>query len=95
VIGTQITLAPRLVSIFDPTRYITADDPPFFIEHGTQDMTVPYLQSVVFADALYKILGKKKVTIHLLEGVAHLGPEYSATKNLDEIFAFLDKYIKN
>ena len=35
-----------------PIRYVTADDPPFLIIHGTKDMTVPFDQSERLHQAL-------------------------------------------
>lgn len=37
-----------------PITYVTKDDPPFLIVHGTADNTVPFDQAVRFHDALKK-----------------------------------------
>jgi acetyl esterase/lipase len=95
VIGKYIINAQAEVKAFNPETYITKDDPPFFIQHGSKDPLIPYLQSVVFANALYKVLGKDKVSFELLEGAGHGSPQFSDPENLDKVFAFLDKYLKN
>ncbi len=95
VIGQPILQAAKLVRAFNPVSYISTDDPPFFIEHGTKDMTVPYLQSTVFAESLSKAIGADKVHLRLLEGAAHEDAAFRDAGNLDLIFAFLDKYVKN
>jgi acetyl esterase/lipase len=95
VIGKQITHGESEVKAFNPETYITKDDPPFFIQHGSKDPLIPYLQSIVFADALYKVLGKEKVNFELLEGEGHGGPQFNDPKNLEKVFVFLDKYLKN
>jgi len=95
VIGKHIIYAAGEVKAFNPETYITKDDPPFLIQHGSKDPLIPYLQSVAFADALYKVLGKEKVNFELLEGEGHGGPQFNDPKNLEKIFAFLDKYLKN
>lgn len=95
IIGKHIIHAAAEVKAFNPETYITKDDPPFFIQHGSKDPLIPYLQSVVFADALYKIIGKEKVNFELLEGEGHGGPQFNDPKNLEKIFAFLDKHLKN
>ncbi len=95
MIDKKITQAVEEVKAVNPTTYISVDDPPFFIEHGTRDMIVPYLQSTVFADSIYKVLGPDKVQLRLLEGAAHDDPEFKNPNNLNLVFAFLDKYIKN
>ena len=39
----------------DPISYVTKDDSPFLIVHGTKDMAVPYNQSVILNAALNKV----------------------------------------
>ena len=64
--GKKITEAHDLVKRANPATYITKDDPPFFIQHGTIDPLVPTEQSVDFAKDLIQVLGKEKVTLKLL-----------------------------
>jgi hypothetical protein len=40
------------------------------------------------------VLGKQKVTLHLLEGAQHGGEEFETPENLQIVFAFLDKILK-
>ncbi len=95
VIGKNIKDAPDEVKAFTPETYISADDPPFFIQHGTKDIIGPYLQSIHLAEALAGVIGKEKVTLELLLNAGHGGMEFFQPKNLQKVFAFLDKYIKN
>ena len=95
VLGKKITEIPDKVKEANPETYITQDDPPFFIEHGTKDHLVPTQQSTNFAAKLKPVLGNEKVTLHLLEGAKHGGPEFSTTENLNLVFEFLDRYLKN
>jgi acetyl esterase/lipase len=94
LVGKKITDAFDLVKRANPATYITKDDPPFFIEHGTLDHLVPTEQSIDFATALEKILGKEKVTLKLLEGAGHGTPQFGTKENLDSVFNFLDKLLK-
>ncbi len=94
LIGRKITDNPDLVAPTNPETYITSDDPPFFIEHGTQDNLVPTQQSVAFAERLTKELGPEKVTLELLDGAGHGGPAFETPDNLAKVFRFLDKYLK-
>jgi len=94
VIGELITSVPDKVKAFNPSTYITKDDPPFFIQHGTKDPLIPYLQSSQFAYNLYSVLGKDKISFELLEGEGHGGPQFNGPANLERVFAFLDKYLK-
>jgi dipeptidyl aminopeptidase/acylaminoacyl peptidase len=83
------------VSKANPETYISVDDPPFFIEHGTKDPIVPTQQSEEFYDKLIKILGHDKVTLTLLKGEGHGGPQFEDMKNIDLVFRFLDKQLLN
>ena len=94
VLGQKITQIPEKVKMANPESYITSDDPPFLIEHGTKDQLVPTQQSVMFYEKLVKVLGKEKVTLHLLEGVQHGGKEFETPENLQMVFSFLDKTLK-
>lgn len=94
VLGQKITEIPAKVKMANPETYITKDDPPFFIEHGTKDQIVPTQQSVLFYEKLQKVLGKEKVTLHLLDGAKHGGEAFETPANLDLVFSFLDKRLK-
>ena len=94
VLGQKITAIPAKVKMANPETYITKDDPPFLIEHGTKDQIVPTQQSVMFYGKLEKVLGKEKVILHLLEGAQHGGKEFESPENLQIVFSFLDKILK-
>jgi acetyl esterase/lipase len=95
LIGKNLKDAPELVKAANPETYITKDDPPFFIQHGLVDPLVPYLQSGYFAEKLENVIGKEQVTLELLPGSGHGGPAFSTPENLNKVFTFLDKYLKN
>ena len=94
VLGQKITAIPAKVKMANPETYITKDDPPFLIEHGTKDQIVPTQQSLMFYEKLVKVLGKEKVILHLLEGAQHGGKEFESPENLQIVFSFLDKILK-
>jgi uncharacterized repeat protein (TIGR01451 family) len=52
LIGCAIQTCPAKVQLANPIRYISPDDPPFFIMHGTQDSLVPYNQGKLLYNAL-------------------------------------------
>jgi acetyl esterase/lipase len=93
--GKAIQTIPDSVKTANPETYISADDPPFFIQHGSIDKLVPTQQSVEFAEKLTAILGVEKVTFEILEGANHGGTAFGTPENLTKVFAFLDKYLKN
>lgn len=94
LLGKKITEAQDLVAFANPTSYITVDDPAFFIEHGKEDQLVPCEQSIEFAAALEKVLGKDKVQLILLDNTRHGGPQFETPENLNRVFAFLDAALK-
>jgi len=94
LLGKAVTQAPELVKRASPATYISKNDPPFFLEHGTADPMVPTEQSKNFYAELVKVLGEDKVALTLLEGAGHGGPQFETPENLKKVFAFLDKYLK-
>ena len=60
VMGQRITQIPAKVQLCNPETYISSDDPPFLIEHGTKDQLVPTQQSVNFAAKLISVLSQEK-----------------------------------
>jgi hypothetical protein len=66
--------------------YASADDPPFFIQHGTADCSVPTGQSQILQD-LFQGSGHDSAIL-LLTGAGHGGPEFVTESNLQQIDAF-------
>jgi acetyl esterase/lipase len=94
ILGKPIQEVPELAKKANPANYISAETPPFFIQHGTADNLIPTEQSVNFATELEKVIGKEKVTLELLEGAGHGTSQFNEKTNLDKVFSFLDKYLK-
>ena len=94
LMGQKITEIPAKVQLANPETYISKDDPPFLIEHGTKDQLVPTQQSINFAAKLTTVLGKEKITIHLLEDARHGGPQFETKENLELVFRFLNAVLK-
>ncbi|MCX6237449.1 MAG: alpha/beta hydrolase [Bacteroidia bacterium] len=95
LIGKNLADAPELVKAVNPETYITADDPPFLIQHGLIDHLVPYQGSVNLASKLSAVIGKQKVTLELFENNDHGGPAFTTEQNIVKVFAFLDQYLKH
>jgi acetyl esterase/lipase len=93
LLGQQITEIPDLVHAANPETYVRPALPPFFIQHGDHDATVPHQQSVNMAAKLTAALGPQNVTLELLPGVGHGGPAFETPQNLQKVFAFLDKVL--
>jgi acetyl esterase/lipase len=71
-----------------PITYVTKDDPPFLVVHGTDDRTVPFDQGVRFHEALKK--AGVDSTLVKIEGGGHGigGPEVEA-----RVRAFFEKHL--
>jgi acetyl esterase/lipase len=52
LLGCPITTCPDRVEQANPVRYISRQDPPIMILHGTHDLLVPYNQGVLLFQAL-------------------------------------------
>jgi acetyl esterase/lipase len=94
LLGAQITSIPEKVKEASPATYISSDDPPMFIQHGTIDRLIPTEQSILFAEQLTQALGAENVTLLLLEGADHGGPQFDAASNVKIVLDFLDAHLK-
>ena len=86
--------AEPIVIAASAQSYISADDPAFYIQHGTADRNIPITQSINFSNKLIATLGSSKVIFEKIEGAGHGGSQFEADENLAKIFAFLDKNLK-
>jgi acetyl esterase/lipase len=73
-----------------PVTYVTNDDAPFFIAHGTADPLVPYNQTETFAAALEK--SKVPVYVETIEEGGHGG--FDSPKLNARLQTFFDKYLR-
>ena len=75
-----------------PVTYVSKDDPPFLIVHGTVDQLVPYAQSTELADDLKR--AGVDVLLQTIPGANHGGPQFS-TPAMNELYKnFFDKHLK-
>ena len=93
-LGAPLTTVPGKVRAADPITYITPDDPPILIEHGTADGTVPVGQSVRLAKAYAAGVGAGAVTLHLLKGAGHVDPAFYTQAHVDQVLDWLDAQLK-
>lgn len=94
VIGLQITKIPELVHKANPETYIRSIAPPFFIQHGDQDDTVPHQQSVNMAAKLRDVIGADKVTLELLPNARHADSAFETPQNVEKVLDFLDSILR-
>ncbi len=94
LVGQPIQDNPALSIAVNAITYITANVPPFFIQHGTADCNVPPQQSQALYDALTAVVGTETVTLTFLEGAGHGGSQFSDAANLQLVLDFLTLYLK-
>ena len=85
LIGGVFYEQPEKVATANPITYVSADDPPFLIVHGTADPLVPFSQS----ELLHEALGKAGVpsTLIAVEGGGHgVGFPPEATARVERFF---------
>ncbi|WP_237228685.1 alpha/beta hydrolase fold domain-containing protein [Rubinisphaera sp. JC750] len=90
LIGGTVPDNPELAKKASPVTYVTANDPPFLIIHGTADPVVPYDQSERLHAALLKV-GADSTLIPITNG-SHGGfvsPEVPARMR-----TFFDKHLR-
>lgn len=61
-----------------PVTHVTPDDPPFLLLHGDKDMTVPFKNSEMMAEALQ--LARVPFKLIRVEGAGH-GPRFTGAVN--------------
>jgi acetyl esterase/lipase len=70
LMGCAIQTCPDKVRTANPITYVTQDDPPFLIMHGSQDSLVPYNQSALLFNAL-KAICHRDIALYALPGHNH------------------------
>jgi dipeptidyl aminopeptidase/acylaminoacyl peptidase len=80
-----------------PVTHVTADDPPFLLIHGEQDMVVPVEQSQLMYDRLLQMNVPAQLVIVRNAGHSPIQPDGPATPTLGEIYQtitdFLESYL--
>lgn len=85
--GGEVTANPKGIQRVNPITYVDKNDPPFLIFHGSNDPVVPPNQSESLLKALQSV--KADVTLHVIEGAGHGGPEFGKPEVRDKQIAFL------
>ncbi|MFD0677833.1 MULTISPECIES: S-layer homology domain-containing protein [unclassified Paenibacillus] len=92
--GKKAFTVPDQARLAMPGTYASPDDPPFWIRHGDADSTIPYTDSVTFANQL-TAAGVKVVDFKVVPGQGHgFTGAASETANA-EAWAFMDQHVKN
>jgi len=93
LIGGAVLENKKLARNASPTEYVTSDDAPFFIVHGTSDPVVPPAQSQLIHDKLVAQRVQSEVTF--LPGAGHGGPAFTEAALLDRVAVFFRRAFAN
>ncbi|SNQ51922.1 Esterase/lipase [Frankia canadensis] len=87
-LGRTVATAPQLVRVASPLHYLGRGPlPPFLLEHGDADCTVPHGQTLELADAL-RAAGAPVVEATIVAGAGH-GPDFPTADRMPTVLAFL------
>lgn len=80
----------------NPIRYVSPDDAPFFIAHGTKDPVVPFSQSELLNKALKQAFSsnRKEVVFYPVKDAIHGGNAFNSEALLKRVVAFFDRNLK-
>ena len=92
-LGAPVATVPGTARAADPITYLSPDDPPILIEHGTDDGTVPWPQSRRLAEAYAAATGTDNVTLHLIPGAGHVDPVFYSARHVDRVLDWLDAHL--
>lgn len=88
LIGGPIQKNPERTATASPVSFVSPDDPPFLILHGTIDDLLGFNQGEIMADALRS--RGVPVSFVPVPNVGHGGPSFFSAANLQTVEQFLD-----
>jgi len=92
LLGCNLDECPAQVKAANPITYVSRDDPPFLILHGTADCLVPHSQSQRLYDAL-RAAGVK-ADLHLLPDVGHADQRFMTAETEKLVSEFVDAVLR-
>ncbi len=93
-LGARIHHRPDISKKASPITYLSDNDAAMFIQAGSKDPGMPYLQSERFYHAAKPLL-KERIHYQLIAGAGHADKAFNTPDNLKQVLSFLDKYLKN
>ncbi len=92
LLGCNLADCPERVKAANPITYVSRDDPPFLILHGTADCLVPHSQSQRLYDALHA--AGVKADLHLLPEVGHADQRFMTAETEKLVSDFVDSVLR-
>ena len=94
LLGDQITHIPEKVAEANPETYLHENIPPFLIQHGVRDATVPVQQSISLAQKMKQVCGDDRVILEVFEGFEHADRRFESPVNVRRVLNFIDQHLK-
>ena len=96
LLGASPNDIPGLLHFTNPLNFITESFPPVFIQHGSDDHTVPLRQARLLEEKVRAVCGDTRVTLDIVEGCDHGGidPTLYERQYADRALAFLDRHLR-
>jgi len=89
LLGGAVQTLPEKAKTANPITYVTPDEPPFYIMHGTGDELVPHSGSVLLNEALKK--AGVDSTFISLEGYSHGDSRFNTGDRIKGVEEFIDR----
>lgn len=93
LLGCTLPLCPEKAATANPITYVTPDDPPFLLLHGTSDCLVPWQQSQILHDALRRAGVRSKLILVPFAGHGDL--LFVTPLIQQQVNDFLDEHLKS
>jgi acetyl esterase/lipase len=87
LVGNWMQRVPERTASASPVTFVSPDDPPFLVMHGTIDDTVPFNQSELLVDALRR--NGVRLTWVPVPNAGHGGAAFNTTANYQTVYDFL------
>jgi acetyl esterase/lipase len=92
-LGASPQERPDLAAEASPVTYVSEDDPPFLIQHGSRDCTVPLAQGQWLYDRLVEVVGPGSASFDVFDA-GHGGTPFRTEENLQAILEFFALHIR-
>lgn len=92
LLGGVVRDRPELARQASAIYHASADDPPFLIQHGDQDSSVPLEQSRRLHETLRE--AGVKSTLRVLPGAGHGGKQFQSPEVQQEILQFFNRHLR-
>ena len=102
-LGAQMSEISGLMHFTNPLNFITPNFPPVFVQHGSEDNTVPVIHAYQLEKKVREVCGSERAVVDILEGYDHgtygsrfqyMHPEWVNKEQQDKVFAFLNQHLK-